>query len=619
MTICLALTVRADQVESEDEIDEVMVLGTRLSTVIPQTVETVDAEQIETLQPLTVTNILRTLPGITAIEPGGAGGVTEVYLRGADANFTNVYINGILQNDSTDARGGGFDFSSLLPGDIHRIEVVRGPFSALYGSGALAGAISINTRTPRTEQFTSDLDASIGTSGYWHLGGGIYGPVASGYAGIRLSHIDFGEATPGSTREVTSLGGNINNDLTENLSVDFTFRAVDRDRTSYPVASGGPRLAELGLLEYSDSSEFSSGVRLDWQGENHSVSVFASYLGRQEFTDTPPIPEGVFSSVPASITDTDLDRFTLSLQIQVQVNEKFEMSAGLEFQHENGTSEGSLDFGFPLPTGFDYSRKTISPYAEGRVEFGRGSTLFAGIRYDHFTDVESALSPRIGYAWQQGQQGVKFNASWGKGRKAPSLYALGDSLIGNPDLKPEDSEGWEIEVAVPFHSESTILSVSVYQTDYSNLIDFDFATFQLVNRSVVATRGAELRLQSEISQQLSWSVFVATHKNKVENIKNALLHRPELTAGGRLNWQLSERVYVHATARYEGDRPSSSIPGGYETLDSFTRFDIASGFQLTESVEFHLMVDNVFNKYYESVAGFESPGRQFRVSVKRVF
>jgi outer membrane cobalamin receptor len=619
VTACLSVFASADASQPQTEIDEVFVLGTRLSTPVPQTVEVITAEEIDLQQPLTVTDALRTLPSISAIEPGGAGGVTEVYLRGADANFVTVFVNGIRLNDSTDARGGAFDFSSLVPGEIRRIEVVRGPFSALYGSGALAGAIDIDTRAPITDENAGHIQASVGTDGYWSVGGGFYGPVSGGHGGITLNHVDFGEPVDGSTRELSTLSGNMGGEFNENLSADFTLRATSRERTSYPLVSGGPRLSVLDLLESSDADEVSAGARLNWQDANKSFAIFASYVGRQEFTDTPPVPEGVFSGVPASTSDTDLDRGTLGLESRFRTSENIELGAGLEFQYERGSSVGTLDFGFPLPTDFSESRDTISPFAEARIQFGENSTVFGGLRYDHFSDVESATSPRVGYVWQKGQDGFKLTASWGEGRKSPSFYALGNPLIGNPDLKPEDSEGWDLELSFPLGGNGPRLTLSAYQYDYTNLIDFDFTIFSLVNRSSVDTQGVELRLDGEFASNVDWTVWVATQENEVEGVENALLHRPELTAFGEVSWQANDQWEFRASAQYVDDRPSSSVPGGYETLSSYTNVSAVAGYKLTARAKIHLIADNLFDNDYEAVAGFPSPGRQFRVSVRQQF
>ena len=87
----------------------------------------------------------------------------------------------------------------------------------------------------------------------------------SGHGGIRLNHIDFGEPTEGSTREVSTLSGNFGTEISENSSIDFTLRASSGERTTYPNGSGGPRLAVLDLLEFSEADELSAGASYDWQ------------------------------------------------------------------------------------------------------------------------------------------------------------------------------------------------------------------------------------------------------------------------------------------------------------------------------------------------------------------
>jgi outer membrane cobalamin receptor len=199
----------------------------------------------------------------------------------------------------------------------------------------------------------------------------------------------------------------------------------------------------------------------------------------------------------------------------------------------------------------------------------------------------------------------------------PSFYALGDPLIGNPDLKPEDSEGWDIELSTPLGDSGARLTLSAYRYDYANLIDFDFAAFKLVNRSNVDTRGVALRLDGEFGTNLSWSVFATSHDNKVEGVEDALLHQPGFTAGGSLNWQASEKLTFYASAQYEDERPSSSVPGGFEMLGSFTRFNAVASYSLTAKTKIYLIADNLFDSDYEGMAGVPSPGRQFRVSLRQ--
>lgn len=616
---CLAQSAEKPA-DAEDSLEEIKVLGTRLSSPEPQPAEIIDSEQIVAIQAATVADLMRFLPGITGIEPGGAGGVTEVYIRGAEANFTTVFVNDVLMNDPTDARGGAFDFSSISPVEINRIEVVRGPFSALYGSGALAGAINIDTRAPATENPGSLFQATIGSDGYWQLGGSVYGPMAKGHGGLNANYVDFGEPTIGSTRTISSLNGNFNGNLSENLGVDLTVRANQRDRTSFPVGSGGPRLAVSQLLESSDADEISLGASTTWSNDGKLILASLSYFDRDELTDSPAIPDGMFPGTPASYSDTHFDRLILTVQSTFKLANGIEWGAGLEYRDERGDASGYLDFyGFELPTDFKHHRKTLAPFVEGRMDLGTRVTAFAGLRYDDFSDTESALSPRVGAVYEHTPNGTRLTLTWGEGRKAPSFYALGNPLVGNPELKPEDSSGWDIELAIPLVADALNMSVSTYQYNYSNLVDFDFNTFQLVNRSEVDIQGFEIQFSGSGRDLIRWQVSAATNKNEVEGVSNALLHRPEFTAGAWLYWTPNINWGLLFSAKHEGSRQSSSVPGGYETLPSFTRFDVALTRKFEHDLEIQLALDNLFDKEYEAEAGFISAGRQVRLGLRRRF
>jgi vitamin B12 transporter len=113
-------------------------------TTAPVTV--ISREQIAAQQATSVTELLRQVPGVHIDQAGARGGISSVYVRGSDPNFTVVLIDGVKVNDPTNSRGGSFDFSTLSTDNIERIEIVRGPLSAVYGSDALGGVINIITR-----------------------------------------------------------------------------------------------------------------------------------------------------------------------------------------------------------------------------------------------------------------------------------------------------------------------------------------------------------------------------------------------------------------------------------------------------------------------------------------
>jgi len=241
-------------------------------------------------------------------------------------------------------------------------------------------------------------------------------------------------------------------------------------------------------------------------------------------------------------------------------------------------------------------------------------TAYAGLRYDDYSDGDSTLSPRFGAEYQHQRSGINLNVAWGEARKRPSFYALGDPLVGNPGLESEDSRGYEIRLESPLFDRD--LTVWVFDYAYDNLIDFDFSTFSLVNRSSVEIDGVEIRIDSDTSQHWSWSVFASAQDILVNGARNGLLHRPEFSAGAIVSWTPNETWRLMMTASHEGVRRSSSIPGGETTLDSYARVNLAATRKLSKNVEIVLSVDNILGENYEVVTGFGSAGRQVRVSAR---
>src|SRR5476649_2818987 len=127
--------------------ENIIVTATRLAgEEAGSNVSIIDAQTIQARNPGSVVDLLRDLPGVFVQQAGGRGSVVSLFTRGAKPNFTLVLIDGVKANDPTNTHGGSYDFSTLDLNDIDRIEFVRGPASAVYGSDAVGGVINIITR-----------------------------------------------------------------------------------------------------------------------------------------------------------------------------------------------------------------------------------------------------------------------------------------------------------------------------------------------------------------------------------------------------------------------------------------------------------------------------------------
>ncbi|MCH9020533.1 MAG: TonB-dependent receptor, partial [Proteobacteria bacterium] len=252
-------------------------------------VTVITREQIEARIPVSTIELLRQVPGVHIDRPGGRGGVSSVFLRGSDPNFTLVLLDGVRVNDPTNSRGGSFDFTTLDPGSIERIEVIRGPFSAVYGSDAIGGVINIITRDGAPEM-RATAQLSGGRFGYRRGWAELRGPVASGDFALSAAYVDNGEPVEGSAFTGKTVNGNIALAPSDTTVLRLTSRFADSLAKSFPDDSGGPSFAVLRGLDKRDSRELTVGVRLSHQPrDGQEYVVETSYYDRAQDFVSPGI------------------------------------------------------------------------------------------------------------------------------------------------------------------------------------------------------------------------------------------------------------------------------------------------------------------------------------------
>src|SRR5512138_1668501 len=211
-----AALVFSTVLSAQAEIEPIHVTASRLPEPSAISISVLDEERIERQHSRDILDLLRTTPGISASQPGGPGGFSEVFLRGAESNFTVVLIDGVRVNDPSNSRGGGYDFSTIDSLQIERIEVARGALSAVHGSDAMAGVINIETRRPTAEPSVV-LTAEGGADSFQRLAVTSSGPLSQTvYGGLKAAYTDFGDAVSGATQRIFS------------MQTDLELGAIDR-------------------------------------------------------------------------------------------------------------------------------------------------------------------------------------------------------------------------------------------------------------------------------------------------------------------------------------------------------------------------------------------------------
>jgi vitamin B12 transporter len=614
--LCLSLSAAALHAAPPDAIEDVLVTGTLApQPTLTASTSVLDAQQIQALNKATVADLLRTLPGLLVEQQGGPGGLTAVSIRGGESNFTLVLIDGVAVNDPTNFRGGSFDFANLNPNMVDRIEVVRGAQSAIYGSDALAGVINIITRRPPAGHH-QQVRAQWGQDDYHDAGVRALGSDGRLSYTLEAANGDDGEPTPGSTRETDTANLRLGWQLTPSQSLNLGYRYLKGDRTSYPEQSGGEQYA---LFDALDKSHFTQDiVSLDWGAQlaaQWRSTVAASQVAQQEEYRSPGIYP--YFEVPPNAADTDFTRDQLRWINTLQLAPGVAANIGADYRRDDGKSDGFLEFfGERSPTNFELERDTRGLFADLSATPLDALLLHSSLRYDDPEDCDSETSVQGGAKYAVGG-GVTLAANWGEAYKLPSFFALGHPLVGNPDLQPEKGESWDLG----FDWQATDrlnLSLTGFNNDFRDLVDFDNETFRNVNRKHVQASGVELQSDWQPLAALSLRSQATYTDIDVKNEDSVLTGRPQWTASVVAQWQVAPQWDTALNYLYSGQQWAASRHTGEqvtEELNDYHRVDWVVRWQLAPAWLLEMALDNVLDENYMTAVGFEAPSRQLRLGV----
>ena len=317
--------------------------------------------------------------------------------------------------------------------------------------------------------------------------------------------------------------------------------------------------------------------------------------------------------IPANTDNARFTRNQLTWTNRFTPADGLDVAAGMDLQIEHGTDDGTLDFGFPLPTHFALDRTLWSAFAEARYLLDERLSLSASGRYDN-NDGGEHFSPQLRADYALPDSGTHFQVSWGRAYKLPSFYALGNPIVGDPTLKPEDAETVEGGVTQDLWAFGR-WKLEGYDTHYSDLIDFQpGAVPKLVNLSSVHVRGMETSLA------LDFGNFTAAPHVSYTNARNELTGAPlrdvpEWLAGASLTWRPIDVAEFNLDVTHVGSMIDNSVPTGDVTLGSRLRTDLAVSYRVTPQLKLNASVENLLDAHYEDVVGFPAPGALVRAGI----
>ncbi|MEO8053768.1 MAG: TonB-dependent receptor [Acidobacteriota bacterium] len=588
-----AAPIAADVVVSAEAAPEPSVSLGAAATVI-------DAAEIARSKSATVLDLLRAVPGLDVVQSGGAGGVTSLFLRGASSTQTLVLLDGVTLNSPY---FGGTDLSAISTANVERIEIVRGPFSALYGSEAIGGVVQIFTRRAADAGVSGRASFALGNAGgkEGSLEGGFSeGALSATFAFRRtLSSGDpFNEFFSG-----TTLSGALTARLGEGATAGVVLRR-DTGRTGIPTDGAVPT-PQRSTSGETTAVEIPLSLSLS---KNLSLSASVRYV-----RDRPGYADPADPFFTSSTTDARRAGGRVAASGTWGAHR---LAVGADVERTQVSSESN--FGVALDGA---TSRTLALFAEDRVALaGEKLVATAGVRWDDASSYGSAASPRVTIAWRA-LASLKLRAAAGSAFRAPSLGELYYPYSGSPNLRPERSTGWEVGGELTL-AEGVVGEVTGFWNDIRDLIQYDARTFSNANVGHARTRGVEVAVRTAVGERAFLRASYTYLDAKDLALDAPLIRRPRnrasLTAGSGFgkggSWSVTG-IFVGA----RDDRDAADFTTVVES-PSYFRLDAAVTLPpLVWSLSPWVRVTNVFNREYAEVNGFPAPSRRYLAGIEASF
>lgn len=620
----------------EIQLDEVLVTAGRTpapTQSVGRAYTILEGERLEADQVRDVADALRRVPGLSVSGTGTFGGLTQLRVRGSEGNHVLVLIDGV---EASETSTGEFDFGTLLAAEVERIEVLRGPQSAFFGSNALAGVVNIITKGGIRNGRAADVTIEGGSFGTGYgaaslRGGGTRWDGAISVAGRSTDGFNlsrFGTEDDGSRNATLNAKGTF--DLTETLTLDGNLRAVDQRVDTDGADFVFPPTATAGRIIDTDED----GESTDLLGSVGLTSVLLDgaltqrlRLSGNETRRTFDV-DGTRSSASEGSRIAGLYQATYAFETPEFAEAKHQITGGYEIERETFRArEPVFD-----ATQLERQRRDLQGLvAEYRGTFLDQFHLTGAVRQDFNDAFEDVATYSASAAWQIPNRGTRLHASLGTGVTNPTFFEqfgfIPGSFIGNESLKPEESFGWDIGVEQRFLDDRLVVDLTYFRQDLENEIVTLFTpTFRSTAENQEGTskrQGVEvagtLNIFDGFSATASYTYTDATDPDGEIEVRRPK-HSGSFTAAYVF---ADDRARIFAETIFNGRMDDLEFAGitadGRVTLDSYTLVTIGGSYKFTDTLEGFARVENLFDEDYEEVFDFRTAGRGAFAGLKARF
>lgn len=618
---------------------EIVVTATRSNAdaeSVAARIDVISRSEIELKGYVTVADALKSIPGISVVQSGGAGTLTSVFSRGTNSKHTLALFDGIRLNDPSSPNG-QFNFGSDTLGDLERVEVLRGPASAVYGSDAIGGVINFIPRIGGDSAFIPYAEASVGN--------------LDSFRGLAGARGDAGALAYGVTAEYYETGGF--NNVASRIADDLD----ERDSSRFLTLTGNGELTltdELkirGVLRYRKARTRFDDAALDREGVGGRDSYFVwrvnprlteldgRYQGDLEFGQVnnrrsewnDPDANNAYGGPDTSATGLrTFAAWRNRLDIKPSDKVQATLSAGMEWQRDKVTAfDGYSD-------ALARSEHQTALYALVQMAIAERLDLNGSVRRDMPQAFDAVGTWNLGGVVRLPEIGGRAYASYGTSFKAPTLserFTKSAWNMGNPDLEPERGKSFEVglDAGVDVGEKGWLgVSATYFDTRIRNLIEYSYAALANLNVGRAKIDGYELGFQARMNELGEFRFSYTRTNARNDETGEALLRRPKHGWSAGLTLTPVERLSLTADYFYRGSRQdvlyADTSPWGSGgdylgngTAGAYSLANLGARYELNETLQLFANMSNAFDERYEEPDSYRGAPRRWQLGARARF
>jgi outer membrane receptor protein involved in Fe transport len=621
-------------------------LGAALAPEIGSSLTVLTRQELNDRGAQAALEALRGAAGVEVNQAGRRGASTGLFIRGGESNFNLIMIDGIQVNEF----GGEFTLAPLPVDGVDRVEVIRGPQSALYGSNAVSGVVNLVSRkgTGRP-RFTAQAEGGSFTTRRFSTGGsGLTRGLSWSY---NLARLDSGGVVANDRYRNQSAFLSLGTTRWARRQLDFHFFG-DANQVGAPGPYGSDPLGlfpGLDLISRNKQNLFAYRVHYGEQLSSRLRQVVIADVATNDFTFRTPFGDSFSNNL----------RGVVSTRSEITVSSKDFLVLGFEYNRErieNTFIADVDDVPFRLP------RTSLAFVAENRWSPVKRLYVTSGMRVDNIGTHElppggfglrpllpessvNKVSPRVSVAFLAREStgggwlgATRLHGSFGTGIRAPSGFEL--AFSDNPRLEPEESLSFDAGIEQRFFADRAVLDATYFFNRFEDMIVVvggslaNLSSFLSDNLANSRAQGVEFsfRIRPRPSIELAGhytrlnsSILALDGSSLVQlpfEIGQPLLRRPRNSGGFNATWHRG-RLMLNLNGYVRGEvldvEPNFGTFGGLFPNKGYVLANTGFSYRLRQGVEVYGRLNNFLNQKYEESLGFPALGLNFLAGIRISF